>query len=299
MEAFRKRGVDAEGIDISEYAIQNVHPEIKDHCKVQSVTSPLSRHYDLIVCIEVLEHLLAADAEQAVANFCRSCDRVLFSSTPSDFNEATHFNVRQPEYWAELFATHGFYRDVEYNSSYITAWTAMFCKNAVTLPRVVSRYERRYWQLIQEILGVRQTTLSQREQLEYLVRETGAKDAAVYSSKREAEEQAKELAKAKAREAAYLKQISALEQRLQEAYFTDRGAQRSEPSAVRPDVIREVLVTPEGSFAWAITRRCRACAGNWPPKVRGALTGFACVRGVYGCGGAKAPARCVAAPPPR
>jgi 2-polyprenyl-3-methyl-5-hydroxy-6-metoxy-1,4-benzoquinol methylase len=29
VEAFRKRGVEAYGVDISEYAIQNVHPEIQ------------------------------------------------------------------------------------------------------------------------------------------------------------------------------------------------------------------------------------------------------------------------------
>ena len=57
VEALRQRGVDAFGVDVSEYAIQNVHPDIQPYCWVASVTDPPPRTYDLIVCIEVLEHL--------------------------------------------------------------------------------------------------------------------------------------------------------------------------------------------------------------------------------------------------
>jgi methylase of polypeptide subunit release factors len=49
VESLRKRGIDTEGIDLSDYAIQNVHSSIKDYCRVQSVTAPLARHYDRIV----------------------------------------------------------------------------------------------------------------------------------------------------------------------------------------------------------------------------------------------------------
>ena len=36
VEALRKRGVEAHGIDISAYAIQNVHREILSYCRVAS-----------------------------------------------------------------------------------------------------------------------------------------------------------------------------------------------------------------------------------------------------------------------
>jgi hypothetical protein len=39
---------------------------------------------------------------------------VIFSSTPFDYREPTHVNVRIPEGWAEASARHGFYRAVDY-----------------------------------------------------------------------------------------------------------------------------------------------------------------------------------------
>src|SRR5512133_3821012 len=107
VEGLRRRGVQAFGIDISEYAIQNVHPDIKPFCWVGSVAEPLPRYYDLIVCLEVLEHMPQEEAKKAIANYCQFTDDVLFSSTPYDLKEVTHVNVQPIEYWAELFAQQG------------------------------------------------------------------------------------------------------------------------------------------------------------------------------------------------
>ena len=57
VETLRDRGVEAWGVDISEYAISQVRPDMRPYCSVGSVTTPLTRSYDLISCIEVLEHL--------------------------------------------------------------------------------------------------------------------------------------------------------------------------------------------------------------------------------------------------
>ncbi|NTV63264.1 MAG: class I SAM-dependent methyltransferase, partial [Oscillochloris sp.] len=111
VEQLRLRGVDTQGVDISEYAISSAHESIRDHVRVGSIAEPLGRRYDLIVCIEVLEHMPRREAEAAIASFCAHSDDVLFSSSPFDHKEATHFNVNPPEYWAYLFAQHGFYRD--------------------------------------------------------------------------------------------------------------------------------------------------------------------------------------------
>lgn len=150
VEALRDRGVDAEGVDISEYAIGQVREDIKPFCRVGSILAPFPRRYDLIVCIEVLEHLPAAEAEPAIANLCRSSDDILFSSSPSDYAEQTHFNVQPAEYWAELFARQGFVRDVDFDASFITNWAVRFRRSAEPLPRVVRDYERRFAQLWKE-----------------------------------------------------------------------------------------------------------------------------------------------------
>jgi GT2 family glycosyltransferase len=162
VEALRQGGAEAYGIDISEYAINNVAPAAQPYCRVRSVTDPLPRPYDLIVCIEVLEHLQAHEAETAVANFCRYTDEVLFSSSPYDYKEATHFNVQPPDYWAELFARHGFFRDLDYDASYITGWAVRFRRCCDNAQRLVRSYERRMWHLDQAIQASRELGLEQR-----------------------------------------------------------------------------------------------------------------------------------------
>jgi SAM-dependent methyltransferase len=166
VEMLRQRGVEAWGIDISEYAIQNVHPDIRPYCQVSSILDPFPHsRYDLIVCIEILEHLPPQDAESAITNLCRHSDDILFSSTPYDYKEATHFNVQPPEYWAENFARQGFFRDVDFDAAFITPWAVRFTRRDVPLVRLVRDYERRFMPLWKENADLRRTTLELRAQL--------------------------------------------------------------------------------------------------------------------------------------
>lgn len=143
--ALRDRGVEAYGVDISEYAISKVREDVKPYCAVGSLTEPLPeglpRRYDLVVTIEVLEHLRAEDGKQAIANLCTLSDRLLFSSTPDDFTERTHVNVQQREYWARLFAENGFLDDLSYRPTYLTYYAACYRKSGDWL-RQVEDYER-------------------------------------------------------------------------------------------------------------------------------------------------------------
>jgi GT2 family glycosyltransferase len=165
VETLRDRGVDAAGIDVSEYAIQKVRTDIRSYCVTGSVTDPLPQRYDLIVCIEVLEHLTSREAEQAVRNFSQHTDDVLFSSTPYDYKEVTHVNVRPPDYWAELFARYGFYRDVDFDASFICPWAVRFRISHDPPPRIVACYERRVWQLEKEVQALRELNFEQRNEL--------------------------------------------------------------------------------------------------------------------------------------
>ena len=142
VEALRARGVDAEGLDISEYAIEKAEGPARGHCRVGSLTDDLGSRYDLIVCIEVLEHMQPADGQAALANICRHTDDVLFSSSPYDLAEATHVGVLPPEGWAELFAREGFLRDLDYDASYITPWAVRYRRRPEAIPRIVREYER-------------------------------------------------------------------------------------------------------------------------------------------------------------
>jgi hypothetical protein len=124
--------------------VQNVHAAVREFCWSGSLTGDLPQTYDLIVTIEVLEHIPAADAERAIANICAHAGDVLFSSTPFDRKELTHVNVQPPEYWAEQFARHGFYRDVDFDASFITPWAVRFRKRTEPVHRIIRDYERRF-----------------------------------------------------------------------------------------------------------------------------------------------------------
>lgn len=165
VEGLRDRTVQAFGVDVSDYALSQVREDIKPYCWQGSILDTLPQSYDLIVCIEVLEHLPRAQSEAALVNLCRYTDDVLFSSSPHDYQEATHFNVQPPEYWAEQFAWQGFIHDVDFDASFITPWATRFRRSHEPLPRVTRDYERRFWQVWKENVDLRQVTLQMREQL--------------------------------------------------------------------------------------------------------------------------------------
>ncbi|MCS7260665.1 MAG: class I SAM-dependent methyltransferase, partial [Anaerolineae bacterium] len=165
VEELRRRGVESYGVDISEYAIANVHPEVRPFCWVGSICDPFPQRYDLIVCMEILEHMPAAEAPKAIANLCQHTDDILFSSTPFDYKEVTHLNVQPPEHWAELFAQHGFFRDVDFDASFILPWAVRFRRKKDPPARLVREYERRFWQLWKENLDLRAQALELRDQL--------------------------------------------------------------------------------------------------------------------------------------
>ena len=125
VEALRRRGVQAYGIDLSEYAIHQVPEDLKGFCTVKSVLEPLPDSfpltYDVITCIEVLEHMSHDEGQVAVRNIANKTPCILFSSTPHDDpGEPTHVNVRPVIYWLESFAQVGFYPDLRFDASFVS-----------------------------------------------------------------------------------------------------------------------------------------------------------------------------------
>lgn len=156
VEALREKGIEAFGVDISEFAIGQAYEAIRPFLAVASLTEPLVQKYDLIVSIEVLEHIPAPQALIALENICSATEDVLFSSSPFDYAEPTHINVHPPEYWAAAFARHGFYRDFDFDGSFLTPWAVRFRKDLKKNPlEIVAQYERKFWQLSQADQGSR------------------------------------------------------------------------------------------------------------------------------------------------
>jgi SAM-dependent methyltransferase len=166
VESLRDRGVEAYGIDISDYAIDHVRDDVKPYCRLGSITEPLQRDYDLIITIETLEHLAAADAELTIDNICTHTSDVLFSSTPLHYREPTHVNVRQLDQWAETFARHHFYRDTEYDpSTYVAPWAIRLRRAADPIWRTVGGYERLVWRLSHESFELREAVNANRGEI--------------------------------------------------------------------------------------------------------------------------------------
>ena len=101
---------------------------MENYCKVSSLTDPIEGRYDLITCIEVLEHMPENQAKDAVKNLTSASNTVLFSSTPKDFDEPTHCNVKPTIYWLKLFAEYNFSPDLTYDASFLTKHAILFKK---------------------------------------------------------------------------------------------------------------------------------------------------------------------------
>jgi SAM-dependent methyltransferase len=189
VEALRERGVEAWGIDVSEHAISQVHESVAEHCEVGTLTDPLPRRYDLIVSVEVLEHIPPAEANAAVANLCAATDRLLLSTTPDDYGEATHLNVQAPEAWSAMLAQNGFLRDTEHDVSYVTPWAGLYARTQEPLAEMVRRYDRAWWRRHRETEQLRDSLLSAQNRLA----ELEGREAQVEGERQESAEMEAEL----------------------------------------------------------------------------------------------------------
>jgi cyclopropane fatty-acyl-phospholipid synthase-like methyltransferase len=176
VEALADRGVDAHGIDVSEFAISQVPESLADRVRVGSLAEPLDGHYDLITSIEVIEHIEEPDLSTALDNLCNATDRLLISSTPYHYDDPTHVSIRQPEEWSREFARRGFVRDVSFDAGFISPWAVLYTRATKPWPEVIEDYDRRYWYDRREIHTTRQGIIALQDQVRSL--EARAEEAA-------------------------------------------------------------------------------------------------------------------------
>ena len=97
-------GVD--GIEINE---ENLHIS-KDEFMVQDLTNPidLKMKFDLVVSLEVAEHLPENSADVFVSNLIAHGDIILFSAAIPNQGGQFHLNEQWPDYWNKKFKNQGF-----------------------------------------------------------------------------------------------------------------------------------------------------------------------------------------------
>ena len=183
VECLHVRGVDVWGVDVSEYAIGKVHESVRDRCFVGSLADGLPEgvpdRFDMVTCVEVIEHLPPELEQRALATLTGATDRLYLSSSPLDYGEATHLNVHPPEYWGRRLVDLGFVRDVDGPHMLPGApWGGVYERTALELEAVVEGYERVLWHQRQEITDLRNAIGKLQHELSVLVDAGGAAEAA-------------------------------------------------------------------------------------------------------------------------
>ncbi|MEZ0537117.1 glycosyltransferase [Caldicellulosiruptoraceae bacterium PP1] len=138
VECLRDRGVEAYGFDISEYAISQVREDLKPFVWVQSAHEPIKEKYDLITCIEVLEHIPNEYVDQVIKNITNCTNIIIISSTSSAFDDPTHINIKTNIEWINLFAKYGFVLDYRYNTTEIISKDSfVLCRSEIYNSKLV------------------------------------------------------------------------------------------------------------------------------------------------------------------
>lgn len=110
LRVFQEHGVeDVIGVDGVHVSESTLHIP-RDKFIVADLTEPLelSRRFDLVLSLEVAEHLPPDCAAPFVDSLTRLGPAVLFSAAVPGQGGTHHVNEQWPEYWARLFSERGF-----------------------------------------------------------------------------------------------------------------------------------------------------------------------------------------------
>jgi SAM-dependent methyltransferase len=92
----------SENIDLSEFAMKNIETALG-----------IEERFDLLVCLEVAEHLTPNRADSFVAELVQISDVILFSAAIPGQGGDHHYNEQWIDYWKVKFENHGYeMRDV-------------------------------------------------------------------------------------------------------------------------------------------------------------------------------------------
>lgn len=110
LKEFENRGVsDVFGVDIQMVELSELHVSVDKVRQVDlSREFNLQRKFDLVLCLEVAEHIPEASADILVSSLVRHADLILFSAAIPNQGGQYHINEQWPDYWQSKFAKHDF-----------------------------------------------------------------------------------------------------------------------------------------------------------------------------------------------
>jgi hypothetical protein len=98
-------GIDGDYVDHSMLKISPARFQSHELSK----TFNLTRKFDLVISLEVAEHIDERSSDTFVESLIKHGDVLLFSAAIPGQGGQLHLNEQWPEYWQEKFARHGFY----------------------------------------------------------------------------------------------------------------------------------------------------------------------------------------------
>lgn len=145
VSALRRLGVEAFGVDISEYAISKVEPEIKEYCFNKSITDKLPQElpnkFDLVVCNRILDCMGYEDVAIALSNISQVSDNILIGDSCAVYKDNVESYIKFREYVVGLLAKNEKFRDTG-SRLFVDDWHLdLYCK-ADNLTAVVKKYEK-------------------------------------------------------------------------------------------------------------------------------------------------------------
>lgn len=105
---YREHGVQVRGVDLSETAKEE--SALPDSAfEIHDLTQPYTpnQEYDLVLCVEVLEHIPPEASDTIVESICNAGDTAVVTAAPPGQGGTHHVNEQPPEYWIEKFERHG------------------------------------------------------------------------------------------------------------------------------------------------------------------------------------------------
>lgn len=99
-------GIDGDYIDKSRLKVS------EDRFHTHDLRQPfnLRRKFDLVISLEVAEHLPKEYAETFVSSLCDHADRIIFSAAIPGQGGQNHVNEQWADYWGEIFYQRGYRR---------------------------------------------------------------------------------------------------------------------------------------------------------------------------------------------
>ena len=137
-------GIETWAVDVSEHApvfdckgVHSIQYDLQNELK-------LDRTFDLVLCIEVAEHLPESAADELCATIARHTHRkVVFTAAPPGQGGTGHINCQPPDYWREKLERCGLRYLPRYTEIIKQKWAVICGGKFAYLSRNVSVYKRR------------------------------------------------------------------------------------------------------------------------------------------------------------